>query len=126
MATKYSVNPQTFINTHLSTTRNMVITGALAVTVSGLAIKNFSEGKIMSKLGLIISFSLILLSCYFGISSSYQLDIVLNTFEKDRNLPQIYRRLLPEWRKLGQMTMYYASFIFIIGIILLTSKIFAD
>ena len=126
MATKYSVNPQTFINTHLSTTRNMVITGALAVTVSGLAIKNFSETKIMSKLGLIISFSLILLSCYFGISSSYQLDIVLNTFEKDRNLPQIYRQLLPEWRKLGQMTMYYASFIFIIGIILLTSKVFAD
>lgn len=126
MATKYSVNPQTFINTHLSTTRNMVITGALAVTVSGLAIKNFSESKIMSKLGLIISFSLILLSCYFGVSSSYQLDIVLNTFEKDRNLPQIYRKLLPEWRKLGQMTMYYASFIFVIGIILLTSKVFAD
>mgnify|MGYP003969907621 CR=1 FL=1 len=126
MAIKYSINPQTFVNTHLSTTRNMVITGALAVTVSGLAIKNFTEHKLMSKLGLITSFSLILLSCYFGISSSYQLDIVLNKFEADKNLPQIYRELIPEWRKLGQMTMYYACFIFVIGIILLTSKVFAD
>ena len=49
MSVKYSVNPQTFVNTHLSTTRNMVITGAFAVTVSGLAIKNFTEHKLMSK-----------------------------------------------------------------------------
>ena len=52
--------------------------------------------------------------------------IVLNKFEADKNLPQIYRELIPEWRKLGQMTMYYACFIFVIGIILLTSKVFAD
>ena len=126
MATKYSINPQTFVNTHLSTTRNMVITGALAVTVSGLALKNFTKHKIMSKIGLTVSFALILLSCYFGISSSQQLNIVLNRFEKDRNLPQIYRDLLPEWRKLEQMTMYYASFIFIIGVILISSKVFSD
>jgi hypothetical protein len=126
MVTKYSINPQTFINTHLSTTRNMVITGALSVTVSGLALKNFTEHKIMSKIGLIVSFSLILISCYFGISSSYQLNIVLNRFEKDKHLPQIYRDLLPAWRKLEEMTMYYACFIFVIGIILLTSKVFSD
>ena len=126
MATKYSINPQTFVNTHLSTTRNMVITGALAVTVSGLALKNFTKHKIMSKVGLIVSFSLIILSCYFGVSSSNQLNIVLNRFENDRNLPQIYRVLLPEWRKLEQMTMYYAAFIFIIGVILISSKLFSD
>ena len=124
MRTNYSVNPQTFINTHLSTTRNMVITGAFAVTVSGLALKNFTKQKLISKIGLIMAFSLIILSCYFGISSSYQLNIVLSKFEKDKNLPKIYKDLLPEWRQLEQMTMFYATFIFIIGIILLTSKIF--
>ncbi len=122
----YNINPQLFINTHLSTTRNMVITGAFAVTVSGLALKNFTKHKFISKIGLVMAFSLILLSCYFGISSSQQLNIVINKIEKDKNLPKIYRSLLPHWRKLEQMTLFYATFIFIIGIILLTSKIFAD
>lgn len=125
MSVKYSINPQAFVNTHLSTTRNMVITGALAITVSGLAIKNITEYKIMSKVALLLSFCLILLSCYFGVSSSNQLNIVLSKFEKDENLPEIYKILLPEWRKLGEATMYYAIFIFTIGIILLSSKLFS-
>lgn len=116
----YSVNPQSFINTHHSALRNMIITQAAALTLFGYS----NKSEISKRIFLYIAYLLIIISCIIGYLAANQLKILIDDIKNDNNLPNIYVKLIPEWNKWYYITLIFVISIFIIGTSIFISKIF--
>lgn len=113
MTLKLSLNPQAQLNGYISMMRNMFLTSSIAIGIFGFS-NNFQEFKYFMRL---ISVSILVYSCIYGIKSAHDYKDFINFLEKHNTIEEPYIYQIPQFRQWVTMSYVYVG---ILSVIILT------
>ena len=109
-----SHNPKDFENGYISMMRNMFLTSSIGITIITFS-KNFKKFKLILE---ILALVILTYSIILGLKSAYDYKIYLDYLKSDKDLPDIYKKLLGNWNKWITLTYaYIAILLVLLGII---------
>jgi hypothetical protein len=114
-----STNPKAFENGYISMMRNMFLTSSIGFGTIAFS-KNFKQYQIFVQI-----FALIILSysIIYGLKSANDYKIYLDYLKSDKDLPDIYIKLLGNWNQWITLTYAYIAILLALSIIIFIRKI---
>ena len=109
-----SSTPKDFENGYISMMRNMFLTSSIGITIITFS-KNFKQYEIFVK---ILALIILTYSIILGLKSADDYKIYLDYLKSDKDLPDIYKKLLGNWNKWITLTYAYIVILLVLlGII---------